>query len=209
MADAGFDYGDLPLEVRHDLKRIEKGILAIDKKKTRGGVAIGERLLVAKGHLGHGAFGRWCDRVLGYTRRTAQRYMNAASLFQRYGEVVLEMPLTAAQDVGAESVDPDVVHEVLERVRVGRVTVEWVKERIRRSKSDRSGKASHADHSQVMAAMITRVLDLEHCRLLVAFVAERPAARLFMRDLADHAAAKIGRSRSGSVRHVPLHLTAN
>ena len=57
--------------------------------------------------------------------------------------------------------------------------------------------------------MITEMLDVRHCRLLQAFLEERPSARQFMVDLADRAAAKICGGRSARVTPVILSLPAS
>ncbi|MGY0575702.1 hypothetical protein ACTGJ9_035565 [Bradyrhizobium sp. RDM12] len=130
-----FDYGQISPEVRDRLGELESVILEGEKRQTCGGVVIGAALNEAKQHLRHGLFLRWCRVVFGFEPRRTQLYMNAAHLFQRHGEVVCLLPLTAAQDLGAASVSEDTVIEVLARVRRGeRVTVKWVDQTIRRDK---------------------------------------------------------------------------
>jgi hypothetical protein len=206
----GFDYGRLPPDVRDDLKRLTAEILHGEKNLTRGGVGIGQALRTAKTHLKHGDFGEWCDLEFGYKPRTAQRYMNAALLFAQHGAIIYALPLTAAQDLGAAAVAPGVVNTVIARLQRGeRVTVEWVKEAIRPSKesSTRTDQSS-SRHSKVMAAMITEAIDLDLCALLQAFVLERPAGRVFLADLAEHAAMRIRKTSAARARPVTLSLTA-
>lgn len=205
-----FDYGQFSPEVRERLDQLAEVILEGEKRLTCSGVVIGAALLEAKQHFAHGKFLRWCRLVAGFEPRRAQLYMNVAHLFERHGEDVCQLPLTAAQDLGASSVSEDTVDEVLARVRRGeRVTVEWVKQTIRR---DKGGSAKmETDHAQSIeiAAMITETLDVGHCRLLQAFIEERPSARQFVADLADRAGAKIRRSRAARVTPVILSLPAS
>jgi hypothetical protein len=136
--------------------------------------------------------------------------MNAAHLFQRHGEVVCLLPLTAAQDLGAASVSEDTVIEVLARVRRGeRVTVKWVDQTIRRDKGGSAKMAADQAQSIQIATMITEMLDVRHCRLLLAFLDGRPSARQFMADLAGRTTAKIRRSRAARVTPVILSLPAS
>jgi len=51
-------------------------------------------------------------------------------------------------------------------------------------------------------------LDARQCRLLQAFLEERPPARQFVADLADRAATKIRKSRGARVTPAILSLPA-
>lgn len=204
-----FDYGQFSPEVRVRLEELEGVILEGEKRLTCSGVVIGAALVEAKEFFTHGLFLRWCHLVVGFEPRRAQRYMNAAHLFQGHGEDVCRLPLTAAQDLGASSVSEDTVHEVLARVRRGeRVTVEWVKQTIRRDKGSATKMETGQAQSVEIAAMITEMLDVGRCRLLQAFIEERPSARQFVANLADRAAARIRRSRAARVAPVFLSLPA-
>ncbi|RXH08763.1 hypothetical protein EAS56_28035 [Bradyrhizobium guangzhouense] len=108
--------------------------------------------------------------------------------------------LTTAQDIGASSVSEDTVREVLAAGAARElVTVEWVKQTIRRDKNSCKMETDHSQSIEI-AAMIAEMLDVRHCRHLQAFLQERPSARQFMADLADRAAAKIRGSRTGDAR---------
>ncbi|MDN3277254.1 hypothetical protein QWJ07_23525 [Frankia sp. RB7] len=209
MKGESYDYSGVSFHAMERLEQLAAMISNGEGTKTRTGVSNGFALLEAKElHERNGLFLRWCRLVLGFKPRTAQRYMNAARLFQSHGEDVYRLPLTAAEDLGASSVDPTIVHEVLARVRRGeRVTVEWVTEAIGRGGGTTStAKESISGHSEQMAEIIIEALDLQHCLLLRAFIEERPPARLFMGHLADRAAAKIGSSRTTWT--TPLSLPA-
>lgn len=209
MGGDQFDYGQISPEVRDRLPELEVVILEGEERQTCGGVVIGAALVEAKEGLGHGIFLRWCRVVLGFGPRKAQLYMNAAHLFQRHGEVVCRLPLTAAQDLGAASVSEETVQEVLARVRRGeRVTVEFVKQTIRRARGSSAKKETDSAESVQIAVMITEMLDAGQCRLLQAFLEERPSARQFMTDLADRAATKIRKSRGARVTPAILSLPA-
>lgn len=204
-----FNYGPISPEVRGRVEELKGVILEGGKQATCGGVVIGGALVEAKGYLGHGMFARWCRLVVGLEPRTAQLYMNAAHLYRRHGEDVCLLPLTAAQSLGAASVSEDTVLEVLARVRRGeRVTVKWVEQTIRRDKRGSVKMETDEAQSIQIAAMIADLLDLHHCRVLQAFLDERPSARQFMADLADRTTAKIHRSRAARVRPVILSLPA-
>jgi hypothetical protein len=204
-----FNYGPFSPEVRGRLGDLEAIILQGKKRLTCGGAVIGGALVEAKEFLAHGLFLRWCRLVVGFEPRTAQLYMNVAHLYEKYGEDVFLLPLTAAQDLGASSVREETVHEVLARVRRGeQVTVAWVKATIRRDKPGASKMETDHPHSIEIAAMIAEMLDVGHCRLLQAFLEERPSARQFMANLADRAAAKIRRRRSARATPVILSLPA-
>lgn len=202
----GYDYSRFSSEKREKLLLLAADFNEGQGKQTRNGVSNGLVLLEAKEVFGQTReFLQWCHLVLGIEPRAAQRYMNAARLFQAYGNDVYRLQLTAAEDLGASSVDPGIVQEVFVRVRRGeRITVEWVKEAIRRAGRDTTmAKEPINDHSERMAAIIVQALDRPECELLRAFIEERPSARLFMADLADHAAAKVG---GGRARRATPHM---
>jgi hypothetical protein len=209
MGGDQFDYGQIPPQMRDRLPELEVVIQEGVEREVCSGLVIGVALVEAKEGLGHGIFLRWCRVVLGFKPRKAQLYMNAAHLFQRHGEVVCRLPLTAAQALGAASVSEETVHEVIARVRRGeRVTVEFVKQTIRRAKEGSAKMETDSAESVQIAAMITEALDAHQCRLLHAFLEERPSARHFVADLADRAAAKIRRSRSARATPSILSLPA-
>jgi len=195
----GYDYSVFSSQTREKLERLAAVIAGGEGTQTRSGVSNGLALLEAKEVFGKKrAFLQWCDAALRYKPRKAQRYMNAARLFQAYGDDVYRLQLTSAEDLGSSSVDPAVVQEVFVRLRRGeQITVEWVKEAIRRSGGDTTmAQEPINDHSERMAVIIIEALDLSECELLRTFIEERPSARMFMRDLSDRAAAKIGGSRA-------------
>ncbi|MDN4986718.1 hypothetical protein QY049_26515 [Bradyrhizobium sp. WYCCWR 13022] len=209
MGGEQFDYGQIEPEVRDRLEELAGVILEGEKRLTCSALVIGAALVEAKQHFAHGIFARWCRVVLKIEPRTAQLRMNAAHLFQRHGDDVCLLPLTAAQYLGAASVDEATVLEVLARVRRGeRVTVKWVEQTIRRDKGVSAKMETDEAQSAQIAAMITATLDLRGCRLLHAFLEERPSARQFMADLADRAATKIRTSRGARVTPVMLSLPA-
>lgn len=209
---AQFDFESLPPEVRADLDRLAGVILNAELRATGTGVEIGAAFRAAKEHFSHGTFLAWCHDVVGFEPRRAQLYMNLPLLFARYGDDLLNVPLSAALLLGSPSVGPETVEIVLSRVRRGeRVTVEWVKQLIRGAKADSNRSTSERiDHRSVeIARLIAQAIGVQGCMVLQKFLEDKPPIRPFVKDLAESAAAEVRRRRRHTkVTPVVLSLTA-
>lgn len=208
---AKFDFESLPPEVRADLDRLAGVILNAELRATGTGVEIGAAFRAAKEHFSHGTFLAWCHDVVGFEPRRAQLYMNLPLLFARYGDDLLNVPLSAALLLGSPSVGPETVGIVLSRVRRGeRVTVEWVKQLIRSAKAASDRSSERIDHRSVeIARLIAQAIGVQGCMVLQMFLNDKPPVRHFVKDLAESAAAEVRRRRRHTkVTPVVLSLTA-
>lgn len=184
-----FDYDKVKAEKAEELREIAAAIRSGAKVLTVTAVEMGRSLIQAKVGLVHGVFLDWCRLEAGFEPRTAQLYMKLAALFERHGEDVYLVPLSAALDLAAPSVDEVTVVEILERARGGeRLTVESVKECIRRAK----GKVSEQlpDGAAEMSAMVVAMLDISRRTQLRKYLGDKPGPqdRHFMKYLRERLA---------------------
>lgn len=132
-----FDYARVAADKVEELRELAGEIRASLKVFTPLAVRIGGFLIEAKASLPRGVFLHWCSSEAGLEPRRAQLYMSLAHLFERYGEDVCLVQLNVAEQLAARSVDQAIVVDILARARRGeRLTVEFVKERIRGAKVD-------------------------------------------------------------------------
>ena len=93
------------------------------RSSSKSIIAIGEALLDAKQHLGHGKFGTWVMAECGFTIRTAQNFMRAAELTDK-SEIVSLLNPAALYRLARASTPPEVVDHVLERLDQGHALTE-------------------------------------------------------------------------------------
>ncbi|WP_407117264.1 hypothetical protein [Bradyrhizobium sp. LMG 9283] len=209
MTDAGqFNYDQVAVDKAEELRELAGAIRAGARQLTQTAVAMGMCLIRAKTGLPRGVFLSWCRLEAGFEPRTAQLYMMLAGLFERYGEDVYLVPLSAALDLAAPSVDEATIIEILARARRGeRLTGEFVKECIRRAKV----KASEPElvGAAEMSAMVADALDGTRKAALLRFLGDKPGARdrHFLKNLRERLAADLrrnmARSRLPLVRQLP------
>jgi len=199
-----FNYDQVAPEKAEELRELAAAIRTGMKVLTHTAVEMGRNMVLAKAGLPRGVFQDWCRLETGFEARTAQNYMKLAVLFERYGEDVYLVPLSAAEHLAAPSVDRAIVVEILARARRGeRLTGESVKECIRRAK----GKAGEpvplgaAD----MSAMVVAMLDMSRKAELRKFLGDKPGAhdRHFMKNLRERLAEDV-RQNKPRMRLPPL-----
>lgn len=77
-----FDYQSLDTETRAIVQQRTDEIKTLMKRTARDIIEIGEKLIEVKSRLPHGEFGKWLEGEFGWADRTAQRFMNVASVFK-------------------------------------------------------------------------------------------------------------------------------
>jgi hypothetical protein len=113
------EYGPIDDRDRMELvairDKVQHGIRAI----ARDAIAIGEALLRAQKIVPRG-FARWVTAECAMSVRSARNYMGAARLIQKEANLAV-LPLTGLYPLAGKRTPPEVVHEVVERVKSGRV----------------------------------------------------------------------------------------
>lgn len=201
-----FNYDQVAPEKAEELRELAGVVRLGVKLLTQTAVEIGRSLTQAKAGLPGRVFLKWCRLEAGFEPRTAQLYMNLAALFERYGEDVYLVPLSAALDLAAPSVDEATCVDILARGRRGeRLTVEFVKECIRRAK----GKAGNPDElvskgAAAMSDLLANEIGISTKMALQKYLGASPGAhdRHFMKSFRERIAKDL---RQNSVRvRVPL-----
>ncbi|MDA9536105.1 hypothetical protein ACM41_07440 [Bradyrhizobium sp. CCBAU 21362] len=201
-----FNYDQVEPDKAEELRELAGVIRLGVRLLTRTAVEIGRSLTEAKAGLPGRVFLKWCRLEAGFEPRTAQLYMNLAALYERYGEDVYHVPLSAALDLAAPSVHEATCVDILARARRGeRLTVEFVKECIRRAKS----KAGNPDESvsegaAAISNMLANEIGIATKMALQKYLGASPGAhdRLFMKSFRERIAKDL---RQNSVRvRMPL-----
>ena len=207
-----FNYDQVSPEKAEQLRALAAVIRRGVKLLTQTAVGLGASLVDAKAGLPRGVFLNWCLLEAGFQPRTAQLYMNLAALFERYGEDVYLLQLSAALDLASPSVDEATCVEILARARRGeRLTIELVKELIGRSK----GKVNKADVSTLDAAgglsnIVADEVSIATKMALQKFLGAKSGVRdrHFMKSFRERIANDLRQSKVRVRLPMPLRLPA-
>ncbi len=207
MRDAGkFNYDQVAPDKAEELRELAGVIRLGVKLLTQTAVEMGRRLRDAKVGLPGRVFLKWCDLEAGFEPRKAQLYMNLAALFEHYGADVYLVPLSAALDLAAPSVDEATRVDILARAGRGeRLKIKFVKECIRRAK----GKVGNpdepvSDSAVAMSDIVANEIGISTKMALQKFLGAKPGAhdRHFMKSFRERIAKDL---RQNSVRgRLPL-----
>ena len=110
-----FDYDALPPSDAQEAREVAARIRA--KMKTAM-IETGQDLARMKDRLGHGKFLKWIAAEFAMTPRTAQNYIGAAALQDKY-EKFSHLPASALYDLAAPSTPSHVYEMVLQRLEAG------------------------------------------------------------------------------------------
>lgn len=134
-----FAYSDLTPDTRTIVEAATDRLHTLERKTGEQIIEMGRELIRVKAALDHGQFGSWIDAEFGWSRDTAQRFMNVAQVFggreMPHGAVFQAKALYAL----ASSNTPQIIRdEFIAKAEAGeRVTHKDVKERVNRSKFSR------------------------------------------------------------------------
>jgi hypothetical protein len=117
--EALFDYRKLEPEVRAFVKERETLIREMAKRTAQGIVLIGQWLTEVKEQLPHGEWLPWLKDEFGWSRMTAERFMQVHEKFKMHNLCNLEIDVSALYLIAAPSTPDIVVHEVIERAEKG------------------------------------------------------------------------------------------
>lgn len=137
---SNYSYGALEnavaLEAQVAAKRINKHLSDV----MVSFIDIGFELAAIKKKLPHGEFSKWIVAEFGMSQRTAQNYMNAASLTGAVGSSVVEcLPQKLIYELGSRGVPTELAIKVYEKTEAGEpIDVDVVMAEIREAKA--SGK---------------------------------------------------------------------
>lgn len=114
-------------------------IRALGKQTIENIIEIGRRLTDAKRIAGHGNWLPWLDREFGWSRQTADRFIQ---VFEASGKLPnlsnLELPVSGLYMLAAPSTPPEARDAVIERAKAGEpVTVAGIKRVIEKAKGRR------------------------------------------------------------------------
>lgn len=124
--DGIFDYGTLSEETRQFVEHKAEETHRYVRQTAEGIVNIGLNLIAVKERLGHGLFMTWVQTEFGFSRQSAQNYMNVARRFgailPNFGNIsvsVLYELLSAPQEV-VEQVETGEIPATLSAVRAAK-----------------------------------------------------------------------------------------
>lgn len=112
----GFDYSGVSDAVAAEAEQTAQRI----RDRLRGSIIeTGNDLLAIKVKLGHGKFGEWLKFHFSMSERTAQNFMNAASVFGATPKVIDVLPPSTVYKLAAKSAPVDVRQSVIDEVVAG------------------------------------------------------------------------------------------
>jgi hypothetical protein len=117
-------YGDLSADQAKALDVLAAKIRNHAKATTKAIIEIGRKLIDVKQQLAHGAFAKWITVDCGFTMRTAQHYMRAATFAELKSEMVARLPPAALYRLSAKNAPQAAVADVLRRIETGQVPTE-------------------------------------------------------------------------------------
>jgi hypothetical protein len=114
-----FDYAALGAESRIVVRQKTGEIRERVKRAAEDIVAIGERLLMVKDHLGHGRFGQWLAAEFQMNERSAQRMMAVAERFKTDNVSDLNITPSALYLLASNAVPDDVRRHAIASAKAG------------------------------------------------------------------------------------------
>ena len=114
-------YADLPSDQRKTLKQLAAKIRQHATTTTKAILEIGTSLIEVKGQLSHGAFAEWVAVECGFSMRSAQNYIRAATFVDGKSATVALLAPAAIYRLSAKNASPAIVADVLKRIEAGHV----------------------------------------------------------------------------------------
>jgi Protein of unknown function (DUF3102) len=109
-----------PVDPVEALAQHARAIRRLGQRVIADVIEIGLRLTTAKVLAGHGNWLSWLESELGWTERTAQRYMRAHELSIKYDTVSdLDLPIGALHLLARPSTPPAARDAIIERAQAG------------------------------------------------------------------------------------------
>jgi hypothetical protein len=117
-----FDYHTMSPTSAEALRKQAARIREQVQITARAIVAIGKDLLAVKQSLGHGRFSQWVEAECGFSMRSADNYIRAATFAEGKMETVSILPPATIYRLASKKAAPEVVEVVISRAESGTVT---------------------------------------------------------------------------------------
>ena len=121
LSAPAFDYGSMSAPEVAALRSQADKIRRLSRSSMATIIELGRELVDAKKRLPHGQFERWVEAECGFTRRTANNYMTAASFADDKPETVSDLSPSLVYQLASKSTPVEIVDEILDRARKGEV----------------------------------------------------------------------------------------
>jgi hypothetical protein len=120
-----FDYGVVSSKIAMKLQAQADRIKLRIRKTTEDIIEIGRDLLAVKDdpNVKHGLFIKWLENGVGITRRSAQRYMGAARLWEKNDTVTL-LPPGVVYLLAAPSTPAEIIEAVTAKAAAGETVID-------------------------------------------------------------------------------------
>ncbi|MCQ2005252.1 DUF3102 domain-containing protein [Rhizobium sp. NRK18] len=112
----GFDYSGVSLKVAQEA---EAAAIRIRDRHRLSIIDTGHDLCAVKDKLEHGQFGNWLSYHFGMSERTAQNYMNAATVFGSAPKVIDVLPPVTIYKLAAKGAPEEIRQSVIDAVDKG------------------------------------------------------------------------------------------
>ena len=134
----GFDYSLIDEGIRDEVKEAARSIHQLGKAMQTSLIAIGKRLIEAKGMLPEGQFSAWIEAEFQLSQRSAQNFMNVARVYGDRGhEIISPLSDTVLYMLAAPST-PEAARVEVEQAAIEgkKVTVEFAKATVQKHKPE-------------------------------------------------------------------------
>lgn len=114
-----FEYGILDAEAQMVVQQRTNEIKTLIRRTSQDIIAIGQKLIEVKQHLGHGSFINWLKSEFSWSVSTANKFMQVGEQFKFVKFTNLNITASALYLVAAPSTPKEARAEVLERATLG------------------------------------------------------------------------------------------
>lgn len=122
QANKEFDYSSLDAETLHFVRQQTIEIRALMKRTARDIIAIGQKLIEVKQHLGYGQYRKWIETEFTWGKSTANSFENVARQFANVQNLDIFAP-SALYELAAPSTPVSAREEVIARAKAGEKSV--------------------------------------------------------------------------------------
>lgn len=142
IVQAGFSYADIEdKDSRDKVREAAKDIRDRLKLTSVSIIEIGDRLIAVKDMLDHGQYGPWLETEFGFSRDTAENFVNVATNFRVAKQLRNPPPATSMYALSKASVPDAARAEAVQRARDGEcITPDVAREIIARHKEKEARK---------------------------------------------------------------------
>jgi Protein of unknown function (DUF3102) len=163
-----FDYSAIPPDVATDAREVAERV----RERHRASIVeTGRDLIAVKERLGHGHFIDWIEAEFGWSRFTADRFMNVAREFGDACCTVQHLPATILYQLAAPSTPGPLREEIVRRIEGGErphaSEVGRIVKAARQSERKRESRQKTQEQEEAKrAAFLAKLPEAERTRLL-------------------------------------------